>query len=108
SRRPATTTRRSSRSSRPTRATSSSRSPRRRCTRRPSAFCTSATGGAGGSSLPAGVAESVLVRLHIIIHTDRGAPSEYDVPELERRLAEATRSWTDDLHDGLVEQCGEE
>ncbi|HEV3404616.1 MAG TPA: NAD-glutamate dehydrogenase [Gaiellaceae bacterium] len=64
--------------------------------------------GGVGLDYTARVTESVLVRLHIIIHTDRGAPSEYDVPELERRLAEATRSWTDDLHDALVEQCGEE
>jgi glutamate dehydrogenase len=54
------------------------------------------------------ISESVLARLHFIIHTKRGATSEYDVAEIEDRLVEATRSWTDDLHDALIEQCGEE
>ena len=54
------------------------------------------------------VTESVLVRLHVIVYTDPKAPRDFDVAAIERRLAESTRSWTDDLHDALVEQCGEE
>ncbi len=64
----------------------------------------------GGVSLEysARVTESVLARLHVIIYTAAGAALDYDVAEIERRLAAATRSWTDDLHDALVEQLGEE
>ncbi|MGQ0550199.1 MAG: NAD-glutamate dehydrogenase [Armatimonadota bacterium] len=54
------------------------------------------------------VSESILARLHVIMYTDPGQVPAYDVREIEARLAEATRSWTDDLQDALVEQCGEE
>ena len=40
-------------------------------------------------------------------HRARRVP-EYDVAEIEARLAAATRAWTDDLRDALVEQLGEE
>ena len=51
------------------------------------------------------VSESVLARLHYIIHVE---PSE-EIPEiepsdLERRLAEATRSWEDDYQSILIDQ----
>ena len=42
------------------------------------------------------------------IYTEPGPLPDYDVGEIEARLAEATRTWSDDLHDALVEQCGEE
>ena len=54
------------------------------------------------------VGESVLARLHITVYTEPGAAPEYDVAELEARLAAAMRSWTDDLYDALVDQLGEE
>jgi glutamate dehydrogenase len=54
------------------------------------------------------VSESVLARLHITVHTEPGAVPEYDVAEIEARLAAAMRSWTDDLYDALVDQFGEE
>ncbi|MGH3034327.1 MAG: NAD-glutamate dehydrogenase [Gaiellaceae bacterium] len=54
------------------------------------------------------ISESVLARLHFVIHTKRGATPDYDVAEIEERLVEAARSWTDDLRDALVERCGEE
>jgi glutamate dehydrogenase len=54
------------------------------------------------------LSESVLARLHFIIYTAPGAVPDYDVDEIEALLVEATRSWTDNLHDALVEQCGEE
>ena len=38
----------------------------------------------------------------------QGAVPEYDVAEIEARLAAATRAWTDDLRDALSEQLGEE
>ncbi len=52
--------------------------------------------------------ESVLARLHFIVYTPGGKFPDYDVDEIEACLADAVRSWTDDLYDALVEQCGEE
>ena len=54
------------------------------------------------------LSESVLARMHFVIYTRPGATLEYDVPEIEARLVEATRSWVDDLGDALVEHLGEE
>ncbi|UUX47982.1 NAD-glutamate dehydrogenase [Nisaea acidiphila] len=54
------------------------------------------------------VSESVLARLHFIVKTERGAVPEVDLEELEHRLADAARSWSDKLHQALVEARGEE
>src|SRR5262249_46644937 len=54
------------------------------------------------------VSESALARLHIVLRTRPGEIPDYDVGELEARLAAATRSWKDDLHDALVAELGEE
>ncbi|HXV34235.1 MAG TPA: NAD-glutamate dehydrogenase domain-containing protein, partial [Gaiellaceae bacterium] len=55
------------------------------------------------------LSESVLARLHYVIHTRAGAPvPDFDVRDVEARIVEATRSWTDDLYDALVDQLGEE
>jgi glutamate dehydrogenase len=54
------------------------------------------------------VSESVLASLHVIVYVDPASVVEFDVAELEARLASATRAWTDDLRDALVEQLGEE
>ncbi len=54
------------------------------------------------------VSESVLARLHVVVYTEPGAVPEYDVAEIEARLAAATRAWTDDLRDALSEQLGEQ
>ena len=54
------------------------------------------------------VTESILARLHIIIYTNPDDVPAYDVRAIEKRLAEATRSWTDDLQAALLDQCGEE
>ncbi|MEO8106462.1 MAG: NAD-glutamate dehydrogenase domain-containing protein, partial [Actinomycetes bacterium] len=54
------------------------------------------------------VSESVLARLHYVV---RGKPGgtipEVDSDLLEARLAQATRTWDDDLADSLLEQLGE-
>ena len=52
------------------------------------------------------VSESVQARLHVVVYTEQGAIPEYDVAEIEARLAAATRAWTDDLRDALSEQLG--
>ncbi len=54
------------------------------------------------------VTESILARLHIIIYTNPDDVPDYDVRAIEKRLAETTRSWTDDLQVALLDQCGEE
>src|SRR5579875_1632042 len=52
------------------------------------------------------LSESLLVRVHYIIRCD-GIPSDYDVAEIEARLARATRAWTDELRQALFEAHGE-
>ncbi len=52
--------------------------------------------------------ESVLARLYFIIRIRRGQTVEVDAFELEAKLAEATRSWSDELHDCLLDSFGEE
>ena len=52
------------------------------------------------------LSESVLARMHFVIYTRPGATREYDVPEIEARLVEATRTWVDDLGDALSSTSG--
>jgi glutamate dehydrogenase len=54
------------------------------------------------------LSESVLARIHFIIYTQPGETPEYDEAEIEGRIVETTRSWTDNLYDAMIEQCGEE
>ncbi len=56
------------------------------------------------------VSESVLVRLHYMVYTEPGGALtlDYDVGEIEARLVAATRGWTDDLEDALIDEHGEE
>ncbi len=52
--------------------------------------------------------ESVLVRALYIVHCAKGTPTDYDVSEIESRLARETRAWTDDLRSALIEAHGED
>lgn len=54
------------------------------------------------------LSESVLARLHFVVYPEAGEALDYDVEEIQARIAEATRSWADDLRDALVERFGEE
>jgi len=54
------------------------------------------------------LSESVLARLHFVIRVPDCQIPPYDQHELEARLAETTRSWTDELHGLLIGQHGEE
>ena len=62
------------------------------------------------------LSESVLARLYFVIQVDagrrpgleRGRAPSYDIAELEQRLRVVSRTWADDLHDALIESCGEE
>jgi glutamate dehydrogenase len=65
----------------------------------------------GGESLEytARVSESMLARLHFVIRPPRGELiGEFDQEDLERRLAEAARSWRDDLVTAVHAEYGEE
>jgi glutamate dehydrogenase len=50
----------------------------------------------------------VLARLHFLVHTPPGAAPKADIDQIEARLADATRTWSDDLAHALVEAHGEE
>ena len=54
------------------------------------------------------ISESVLVRVHFVLWCDDDPPAHPDLAELEALLAQAIRSWRDDLRDALVEEEGEE
>jgi len=55
------------------------------------------------------LSESVLVRIHYTVRVRPGAPlPRYDAAEIERRIVQVTRSWSDDLHEALLEEAGEE
>jgi glutamate dehydrogenase len=54
------------------------------------------------------VSESVLARIAFTVRLPEGADIEPDPAEVEARLIEAARAWTDDLQDALDEAEGEE
>jgi glutamate dehydrogenase len=54
------------------------------------------------------LSESILARIQFIVRTPEGIPSNIDPAELEARLAEAARSWTDRLYEALIDAHGEE
>ena len=54
------------------------------------------------------VTDDKLARLHIVIDTTPGAIPDVDQAELEARLVEVGRSWTDHLQEALIETHGEE
>ena len=43
------------------------------------------------------LSESVLARLHYVLHVDPAQPHDVDVRALERQVAAAARAWVDDL-----------
>ena len=52
------------------------------------------------------VSDSVLVRIHVIVHRPAGVP-DVDIPALEERLADAVREWPDRLAQALSERWPE-
>lgn len=55
------------------------------------------------------VTESVLARLHFVVRIPQGEVlSEVDEGVIQERIAEATRSWSDDYQSDLVAKVGEE
>ncbi len=65
----------------------------------------------GGDTIEytARVSESMLARLHFVVRPPRGEvmDDEVDIADLERRLAEAARSWADDFAHAVREEYGE-
>ncbi len=53
------------------------------------------------------LSESVLVRIDYVIHCPDGVRDDYDVREIEARIAHDTRAWTDDLRAALIAEHGE-
>jgi glutamate dehydrogenase len=53
------------------------------------------------------LSESVVVRIHYIVHCPNGMRTDYDVAAIEARVVEATRAWTDDLRVALVDRYEE-
>ena len=65
----------------------------------------------GGESVEytARVSESHLARLHFVVRPPKGEQvTDFDADELERRLAEAARSWRDDFTTAVTAEFGEE
>ena len=54
------------------------------------------------------VSESLLARLHFVVHTTSAGVSPAEVETIEALLGMAVRTWTDDLYDALVAECGEQ
>ncbi|MDX1527829.1 MAG: NAD-glutamate dehydrogenase, partial [Gammaproteobacteria bacterium] len=64
--------------------------------------------GADGVEFNVQLSESVLARLHFVLHVPPGEKPEVDLKAIEDRLRQVTRSWSDDLYDALLERFGEE
>jgi glutamate dehydrogenase len=64
----------------------------------------------GGTQVDWGLylSESVLVRVHYIVHLGPNPPETFDLAEIEARLVQATRAWADDLRAALIEEHGED
>ena len=54
------------------------------------------------------LAESPLARIHFMARTRPEDVPAFEIGDIEARLAEATRSWADRLHEALIEAHGEE
>ena len=54
------------------------------------------------------MSESNLARVHFIVRTPQGTVPRIQVAAVERRIADAVRTWADHLRDELVERFGEE
>ncbi|MFZ1428661.1 MAG: NAD-glutamate dehydrogenase [Geminicoccaceae bacterium] len=60
------------------------------------------------SDFQAQLSESTLARLLFTLRTPQGVPADVDTDQLEQRLLELSRSWSDRLRDALVDAAGEE
>jgi len=54
------------------------------------------------------LSESMLARIHFIVHCPPGGGTTLDIDALEQQVVERVRSWSDDLRVALLDNCGEE
>ncbi|MEJ7834100.1 MAG: NAD-glutamate dehydrogenase, partial [Nocardioides sp.] len=65
--------------------------------------------GADSVEFTVGINESTTARVHFVVHLPKGESiPEIDTRDLERRLAEASRSWRDDFVSAVIAEYGEE
>ena len=65
-------------------------------------------GGTVTAFTPSLASDSVLARLHYVVKTEPGSLPAFDAKDIEAALVAAARSWSDRLHDALVEAKGED
>lgn len=53
------------------------------------------------------LSESILARIHFIIHSTKGCNIEYDVKELEAKIVDVLADWRDDLKAEMLSYFGE-
>ncbi len=63
---------------------------------------------ANGSEFHTHFSESALARTQFILRFNGDKAPEYSVKEIEQQIVNIARSWSDDMHDALVERYGEE
>ncbi|HEY2318230.1 MAG TPA: NAD-glutamate dehydrogenase [Solirubrobacteraceae bacterium] len=54
------------------------------------------------------LSESLIVRVDYVVHTPAGVPGSWDAAEIEARIAESTRAWTDQLRAVLIAAHGKQ
>ncbi len=64
--------------------------------------------GAYDSEFDVMLSDSVLARLYYVLHVKPGQIKEFDITAIEEEIKHALRNWSDDLHDALLDQFGEE
>ena len=63
--------------------------------------------GAHESDFTVNLSESVLARLHFVMRVHSSEDAHFDVAQIEKRLSDVTRAWSDGLHESLLEHFGE-
>ena len=54
------------------------------------------------------LSESLLARVHYIVHCDETPPDEFDAAEIEETMVRAIRAWRDDLREALADEHDEQ
>ncbi len=54
------------------------------------------------------LSESTLAKVQIVVHTPDGISEDWDERDLEQRIVQAIRAWSDDLREALIEEHGEQ
>jgi glutamate dehydrogenase len=60
-----------------------------------------------GTEFTVHLSEATLARLHVLVRADPRRAPDYDIHEIEREIAQATRRWDESLKAALVEAHGE-